>query len=79
MEAPPQVPLRSRNDVLGFKRTGSRGQILVALDTVHQPRRFRFQGNGTLLLSSHLDREGLRVSDEFLLRSDEGVVVKLAT
>lgn len=69
--------MRSRSDVLAFRRTGSSGQILVALNTVHQPRRFKFAGDGTLLMSSHLDREGLGVSGEFRLRSDEGVVVKL--
>ena len=34
-----QVPLRSLNDVLAFKRSGSGGELMIALNTVHQPRR----------------------------------------
>lgn len=72
------VPLRSGNDVLAFKRSGANSEILVALNTVHEPRRYAFTGAATLLLSSHLDRQNVRVADTLQLRPDEGVVLKLS-
>jgi len=72
-----QVPLRSRNGVLAYKRTRASEEILVALNTVHEPRKFDFRGRGTLLLSSYLDRDDVSVADTVLLRPDEGVIIKL--
>jgi len=72
-----QVPLRSRNDVLAFKRTAAADEILIALNTKHEPRRFDVQREGTLLLSTYLDREGARTSNAILLRPDEGMIIKL--
>jgi len=72
-----QVPLRSLNDVLAFKRTGSERELLILLNTVHQPRKFTLPGPGKLLLSTCLDREGTSVSGALLLRPDEGVIIKL--
>jgi alpha-glucosidase len=74
-----QVPLRSRNDILAYKRTHAGEQLLVALNTVHQPRRFDFSGKGTLLLSTYLDDEHSSFAGPVLLRPDEGVVVRLET
>ena len=37
------------------------------------------QPTGTLLLSTHLDRAGERVTGELSLRADEGVIVELST
>ena len=74
-----QVPLRSRNDVFAFKRARAGEEILIALNTVNEPRKFGWSGEGKLLLSSYLDREGGRVSGPLLLRPDEGVIVKLST
>jgi alpha-glucosidase len=70
-------PLRSRNDILMYKRVGGGSEILVALNTVHQPRKCPWQGIGSLLLSTWLDREDVMVEGPVLLRPDEGVVIKL--
>ena len=74
-----QVPLRSRNDVCAFKRARGRDEMVIALNTVHQPRKFEWKGEGKLLLSTYLDREGTKVGKSLLLRPDEGVIIKLAT
>lgn len=71
------VPIRSRNDVFAFIRRSDEGEILVALNLAHEPRRFSWQRHGRLLLSSHLDREeGTPVEKAFLLRADEGLIVR---
>lgn len=74
-----QVPLRSLNDVLAFKRSASGGELLIALNTVHQPRRFGLPTAGKVLLSTHLDldQKGAHVSGALLLRADEGVIIRL--
>jgi alpha-glucosidase len=74
-----QVPLRSLNDVLAFKRTGSESELLILLNTVHQSRKFTLPRPGKLLLSTCLDQDGTSVSDALLLRADEGVIIKLDT
>ena len=74
-----QVPLRSRNDVLAFKRTLGADEIVIVLNTKHEPRRFDIQGEGMLLLSTYLDREETRTSSSLLLRPDEGMLIKLDT
>jgi alpha-glucosidase len=72
-----QVPLRSLNDVLAFKRSAPEGELLIALNTVHEPRKFHVPQSGRVLLSTRLDQEGATVSGALLLRPDEGVIVKL--
>lgn len=69
-------PLRSRNDILMYKRVAGDREILVALNTVHQPRKCHWQGAGTLLLSTWLDREECEVEGPMLLRPDEGVIIR---
>jgi alpha-glucosidase len=72
------VPMRSRNDVLAYGRTHGREAIVVALNMVHEPRRFEWDGEGELLLSTYLDgTEGRRTRGPILLRPDEGIVIKL--
>jgi len=72
-----QVPMRSRNDVLAFKRALGDDKIVIALNTKHEPRGFEMPRGGALLLSTYLDREGTRISSPILLRPDEGVIIKL--
>ena len=69
--------MRSRNDVLTYKRVCEENAILVALNTMHQPRLCDWQGHGTLLLSTYLDVEQKSVTGPILLRPDEGIIVKL--
>jgi alpha-glucosidase len=71
-----QVPMRSRHDILMYKRIRGDEELLVALNTVHQPRKVEQLGEGTLLLSTALDREQMCISGSILLRGDEGVVIK---
>jgi alpha-glucosidase len=72
-------PVRSRNDVLTYKRVCEENAILVALNTIHQPRLCDWQGHGTLLLSTYLDVEQKSLTGPTLLRPDEGIIVKLRT
>ena len=71
------VPMRSTNDILMYKRVWREQEILVALNTVHQPRRLEIPGQGTQLLSTYLDGEGMIVTPSRLLRASEGLMVKL--
>ena len=52
-------------------------EILVALNTVHQPRKLEWQGTGMLLLSTYLDDDGKVMGKSILLRADEGIIVKV--
>jgi alpha-glucosidase len=72
------VPVRSRNDILVYKRADRSGEMLIALNLVHEPRKLHFEGRGTLLLSNRLDRASGAVECPSLLRPDEGIIVKLA-
>ncbi|MDB5395873.1 MAG: alpha-amylase [Rhodospirillales bacterium] len=71
-------PLRSRNDVLAYKRVQGQDEMLVLLNLAHEPRQWEWQGNGTLLLSTHLDRDEQPLEGPTLLRSDEGLIIRLA-
>jgi alpha-glucosidase len=71
------LPRRSRNDVLTYRRTFEGDDILIGLNLVHEPRMFEWEGQGRLLLSTHLDRIEEPVSGPTLLRSDEGAIIKL--
>jgi hypothetical protein len=53
-------------------------ELLIALNTVHQPRKLDWTGEATLLLSTYLDGEGAPRKAPIQLRPDEGVVLKLA-
>ncbi|MBV9519919.1 MAG: DUF3459 domain-containing protein [Hyphomicrobiales bacterium] len=68
---------RSHSDVLIFRRRLNDVEILVGLNLVHEPRRWEWEGSGTLLLSTHLDRKEQPLKGPTLLRADEGLMVKL--
>lgn len=72
-------PMRSRNDILTYKRVCAGEEILVALNTVHQPRKLEWAGNGKLLLSTYLDGADKLIEGPTLLRPDEGIILKLRT
>jgi alpha-glucosidase len=69
-------PIRSRNDILVFKRIGP-DSLLIALNLTHEPRRLEWSGSGTLLLSTYLDDAQVVIECPRLLRADEGIIVKL--
>jgi len=71
------VPIRSRNGILMYKRAWTDEDILIALNTTHQPRKLEWHGRGTLLLSTYLNGEGKTIASPMLLRADEGMIVKL--
>jgi alpha-glucosidase len=72
------IPMRSRNDILAYRRAHGRDAIVVALNIIHEPRRFEWDAEGELLLSTFLDgTEGRRIRGPILLRPDEGIVIKL--
>ncbi|MDB5519517.1 MAG: Maltodextrin glucosidase [Tardiphaga sp.] len=72
-----QQPLRSLNDVVAYKRTVGDAELLIGLNMAPDPRRWTWQGNGTLLLSTHLDRDEDEAAAPLMLRGDEGVIIRL--
>jgi alpha-glucosidase len=72
------VPMRSRNDVLIFKRSYGDTELLVALNFSHDPRKLPFDPTADLLISTHLDREPGVVQSSLILRGDEGVILRLS-
>jgi alpha-glucosidase len=72
------APLRSRDDVLAFRRVAGATEILVALNTTAEPRKWHLRGRGRVLMSTHLDRPREPLPDAtILLRGDEGVIIAL--
>jgi alpha-glucosidase len=63
-------------DTIAYERGGVDETLLVALNLGHEPRELEGM-RGTLLLSTHLDREGERVDGTLRLRADEGAIVAL--
>lgn len=72
------VPVRSRNDVLTYKRSGNGAELLIALNLTHEPRKLDLDARGTLLLSTYLDGSERPAQYPALLRPDEGIILKLA-
>jgi alpha-glucosidase len=71
------VPMRSQEGVLLHKRQYGDRQCLIALNISSEPRRVHWEGKGTLMLSTYLDKEELAVKTPLILRGDEGVILKL--
>jgi alpha-glucosidase len=66
---------RSSNDILVYERVDGDNVLLIALNTVDQPRRWFWQGKGMRLLSTDLDGETPLVEGPLLLDANEGVIV----
>jgi len=73
------LPLRSRHGLLVYKRVCAGNEILIALNTGHEPRKLESPSAGTVLLSTYVDRDGEIVDQSTVLRPDEGVILKLRT
>lgn len=72
------IPLRSRNDILAFKRVRDGHELLVMLNISGDPRKWYWEGRGHLVISTHLDRRPDELPDaRLLLRGNEGVIVAL--
>jgi alpha-glucosidase len=76
-------PIEAQGDVLAYIRRGREGEsaFLVALNLGSSPqglRRWTDMVEGTIALSTHLDRQGERVTGTLELRPDEGVVIRIS-
>jgi alpha-glucosidase len=71
---------RVEGEVLSFVRSSRKGEsdFLVALNFGSVARRLAGVGEGTVAVSTHLDRSGERVRADVELRPDEGLVIRLA-
>jgi len=75
-------PVRVEGDVLAYMRRSRKGEsdFLVVLNLGSNPHRLERLGGtpeGTIALSTHLDRSGERVGIDLELRAHEGVIVRL--
>ncbi|MBE7200183.1 MAG: DUF3459 domain-containing protein [Parafilimonas terrae] len=70
-------PEAAQGDVLIFRREAGDARLLVALNIGAQAGEVTLSGTGTIVLSTHLDREGERCAGKVALRGDEGVVITL--
>jgi alpha-glucosidase len=71
------VPVRSRQDVLEHRRVSGDREFLIALNLSSEPRRVDWEGKGTLMLSTYLDKEDIPAKSPLILRGDEGIIVKI--
>jgi alpha-glucosidase len=71
------VPMRSRHEVLLYKRRWTDGQMLIALNVSPDPRRIEIEKPGRLVLSTCLDKVDIKMRTPLLLRGNEGVIIKL--
>jgi alpha-glucosidase len=69
-------PLRCAHDIVTYERVLEESRIVVALNTVDQPRLWEWSGKGTLLLSSYLDRDEMPLNTSILLRKSEGLIIR---
>ncbi|HEY1987761.1 MAG TPA: alpha-amylase family glycosyl hydrolase [Terracidiphilus sp.] len=69
--------VRADDKVLQYERAADRDRILVALNMGSEPTHITLV-KGTVIASSHLDREALTVSGQVELRAAEGLVVFLS-
>jgi alpha-glucosidase len=65
-------------DILAFRRRHPDSEVVVALNLGHEPATLDIStGARTVLLSTHLDREGEEPAGPLQLRPDEGIVFRL--
>ena len=63
--------------MLTFKRACEESELLIALNFSQEARRLSLPRPAELLLSTGLDREHGPMSQQPMLRADEGIVVRL--
>jgi alpha-glucosidase len=74
---------QDQDDVLAYRRRDGATEFLVVLNLGSQAKEIPASGEadqlrqGTVVLSTYLDREGEAVGDALSLRADEGVIVAL--
>ncbi|HEY0305638.1 MAG TPA: alpha-amylase family glycosyl hydrolase [Longimicrobiales bacterium] len=72
-------PVDTDGDMLGFVRhtSANADDFLVLLNLSGSPHHFSWPTEGTIALSTHLDRYGEEVNEVIAVRAHEGVVVRL--
>jgi len=73
-------PMEAAGDLLIYVRRDRESAFLIALNLGLQPQVINFPDRGTegtIALSTHLDRAGERVKGNFNLRPEEGLLVRL--
>ena len=68
-------PVEAGRTVLAFERRSGERRLLVALNLADEPAALHWEGTGTVLLSTYLEREGEQTSEQLELRGGEGVIV----
>ncbi len=68
-------PLRSRYDILAYRRMSAEEELLVLLNIAPEPRRWLWQGSGDCLLSTHPGRRECVVDGSIQLAGDEGLII----
>ena len=68
--------MRSRDDILMFKRELRNDCLLIALNFSSQPRNLQLPGKAKLLISTALDRATEVIERQSILRGNEGVILE---
>ena len=63
-------------DCFVYQRLGAGLNITVALNFTGVLKKLEFEGTGLVLLSTHLDRDGIEDLDSFNLRENEGIIIR---
>lgn len=74
------APIAVSGNVMAFLRSHAGRRFLVALNLGHGPAILEpatVPVNGTIVVGTHVDREGMRVNERLELDGDEGLVVRL--
>ncbi len=74
-----QEPRTASPGLVAYLRSGGGRRFLVVLNFAHAAASYglRDDGAGRVLMSTFLDREGERVTDQLRLRADEGLLIAL--
>jgi alpha-glucosidase len=72
------LPIAAEGDLLIYRRQGSEGTVVIALNFAAEPVSIATDAiglDGEILLSTLLDRQGEKVRDALDLRGNEGVII----
>jgi alpha-glucosidase len=72
------APAAASGSIFAFRRHLGDQSTLVGLNVGDNAEQLTFRGRGTMLLSTHLDRESLQITRSIKLRPYEGVIVSEA-
>jgi alpha-glucosidase len=73
------IPVYSDRQLMAFKRSiEGHPAFLIVLNLSHRPCYFRYPVNGTIVISTYPEADGIAVTDNINLSGDEGVIVQLA-